>query len=162
MVSRLPRLRLEFNELPQSDVWGAIQRGWPRAVTLGLIWIIKGIHLYQMQSHQKKWTKRLRTCPHLMRMSWRELISLHGANDWWHNDLWMHGRMIQHVSSATLFFPMTLWECINKRWIIENKLRVFWQLWPNTRICDVLTVIGEDAFLVTLRQGDSSQFFTMT
>ena len=53
----------------------------------------------------KKWTKRLRNHPQLMRMSWRELISLHGANDWWHNDLWMNGRRFQHVSSETLIFP---------------------------------------------------------
>ncbi len=37
MVFRLPPLQHRFNESPQSDVWAAIQRGWPRAVTLGFL-----------------------------------------------------------------------------------------------------------------------------
>jgi hypothetical protein len=37
MVSHLPPLWLEFNELPQSDAWAAIQRDWPRALMLGFV-----------------------------------------------------------------------------------------------------------------------------
>ena len=43
------------------------------------------------------------TYSHLMRMSWK---SLHGADDWWDNDLWMNRRRFQHVSSATLTVPI--------------------------------------------------------
>ena len=45
------------------------------------------------------------TCQQLMRMSWMELISLRGADDWEHNDQWRNKRRFQHVSSSTLTFP---------------------------------------------------------
>ena len=37
MVFRFPPLWRRFNELPQSDEWVAIRRGWPRALRRGFI-----------------------------------------------------------------------------------------------------------------------------
>jgi hypothetical protein len=50
MVSRLPPLRREFNESPQSDAWAAIRRGRARARVLCLGFIefgkIKAMLIY--------------------------------------------------------------------------------------------------------------------